>query len=62
VEDREIRNAAGLARLNRVPVLGPNRDMKCSFARGYHGLQMDPTQTRFFADVAYLHLSLHLTS
>jgi len=50
VGDREIRNAAGLARGNRVPALGPNSVMNWSFARGRHGLQMDLTQTGFFAD------------
>jgi len=50
VGDREIRNAAGLARGNRVPALGANSVMNLSFARGRHGLQMDLTQTGFFAD------------
>jgi len=40
-----------LARGNRVPALGPHSVMNWSFARGRHGLQMDLTQTGFFADV-----------
>ena len=48
--DREIRNEAGLARSNTVPALEPNSVMNWSFARGCHRLQMDLTQTGFFAD------------
>jgi len=53
VGDREISNAAGLARGNRVPALGPNCVMNWSFERGRHGLQEDLAQSGFFADIPH---------